>query len=339
MLEVLGLDTLTEAVYRAMLAGPGDDATALAHRLRTSEESVRRAWDTLAELSLVQLPPGAPSRSGPTETPRPISPEIAFDHLLSQMQAELARDRERISVARTTASRLLSEYAELKAPHCPVGVEYLADMAQVRVRLAALSERVRREVMTFVPDGARREENTMAAARPLDERLLCEGVAMRTVCLDSVRNDPAALAHARRLTGPGGQVRTVAALPLRLTLIDREVAVVPVNSEDSGEGAVVLTGQGPLTALCTLFELVWETAQPLDDLVRRDDEDALNRQEAAALRLLAEGHTDAGIAKRLGLSHRTARRMSTVLMQRLGARSRFEAGVRAVQRGWLPSDP
>ncbi|MFF9347879.1 helix-turn-helix domain-containing protein [Streptomyces sp. NPDC014734] len=337
MLEVLGLDTLTEAVYRAMLAGPGEDAATLALRLKTSEESVRRAWDTLAGLSLVQLPDGTPSRSVAAEPPRPVSPEIAFDHLLSQMQAELARDRERISVARTTASRLLSEYAELKAPHCPVGVEYLADVVQVRVRLAALSEQVRREVMAFAPGGAQTEEN-MRAACPLDERLLRDGVAMRTVYLDSVRNDPATLAHARRLTGLGGQVRTVATLPLRLTLIDRETAVVPVNSEDSGEGAVVLTGQGPLTALCTLFEVVWETAQPLGESARRDEEDVLNRQEAAALRLLAEGHTDAGIAKRLGLSQRTARRISTVLMERLGARSRFEAGVRAVQRGWLPSD-
>ncbi|MGW2995319.1 helix-turn-helix domain-containing protein, partial [Streptomyces sp. NPDC001193] len=56
-------------------------------------------------------------------------------------------------------------------------------------------------------------------------------------------------------------------------------------------------------------------------------------------RLLAEGHTDEGIAKRLGVSHRTARRIATVLMERLGARSRFEAGVRAVRCGWLPYEP
>ncbi|MFI8266752.1 helix-turn-helix transcriptional regulator, partial [Streptomyces sp. NPDC085665] len=32
-------------------------------------------------------------------------------------------------------------------------------------------------------------------------------------------------------------------------------------------------------------------------------------------------------------------RIATDLMGRLNARSRFEAGVRAVQQGWLPSDP
>ncbi|MDH2389207.1 helix-turn-helix transcriptional regulator [Streptomyces sp. HNM0663] len=337
MLELLGLDAFTEAVYRAMLARPRDDAAALARHLGASEESVRGAWDRLAELSLIQFPQAVPSASGSPHTPRPISPELGFDYRLAQLQAELARNRQRISAARATASRLLTEYAELQAPNCPVAVEHLPDVAQVRARLAALSETVEREVMAFAPGGAQTEANMMAA-RPLNEWLLGRGVAMRTVYLDSVRNDPATVAHARWLTELGGQVRTVATLPIRLTLIDREAAVVPVDSEDSAQGAVVLTGQGPLTALCTLFEVVWETAQPLGQTSRRGGGDELDRQEAAALRLLAEGHTDEGIAKRLGLSHRTARRIATVLMERLGARSRFEAGVRAVQRGWLPRD-
>jgi DNA-binding CsgD family transcriptional regulator len=56
-------------------------------------------------------------------------------------------------------------------------------------------------------------------------------------------------------------------------------------------------------------------------------------------RLRAEGHTDEAIAKRLGVSHRTARRIASELMERLDARSRFEAGVRALQQGWLPPRP
>ncbi|MFF7912187.1 hypothetical protein [Streptomyces sp. NPDC007914] len=43
------------------------------------------------------------------------------------------------------------------------------------------------------------------------------------------------------------------------------------------------------------------------------------------------------MAKRLGVSPRTARRIAADLMERLEARSRFEAGVHAVQDGWLPS--
>ncbi|MBB1256059.1 helix-turn-helix domain-containing protein [Streptomyces alkaliterrae] len=342
MLEPLGLDTFTEAVYRAMLCRPGEPATALAQQLGASPQEVRRAWDRLAELDLVQRPseplPGAAAHAGAADVPIPVSPEVGLEHLLAGLQTELARHRQRVAAARATASRLAVEYAELRTRESPVAVEHLADLDEVRARLATLTDEVEAEVMAFVPGGAQTAEN-MVAARPLNERLLRRGVAMRTVYLDSVRNDPATVAHARWLTEQGGHVRTVATLPVRMTLVDRRTAVLPVDSDDTGRGAVVLTGKGPLAALCGLFESVWDTAQPLGRPCRRGDDEELDRQEAAALRLLAEGHTDEGIAKRLGISHRTARRIATVLMERLGARSRFEAGVRAMQRGWLPPEP
>ncbi|MFF1368758.1 helix-turn-helix transcriptional regulator [Streptomyces virginiae] len=334
MLDVLGLDRPTEAVYRAMLSHPRDDAEELAQLLGIPEDAVREAWDRLSGLSLVQYPAGGPA--DPTAAPRAVSPEVGLEYLLARRQAELALENERIAGARAVAQQLISEYEDLRPVGAPVSVEHLADVDEVRTRLAVLTENVRNEVMVFAPGGAQTEAN-MAASRPLNERLLGRGVTMRTIYLDSVRNNPASEAHAKWLTELGGQVRTIAVLPLRMTIVDRTTAVLPVNSEDSGEGAVALTGQGTLTALCTLFETVWENARPLGRAPRREEAE-LDHQEAASLRLLAEGHTDEGIAKRLGVSHRTARRIATVLMERLGARSRFEAGVRAVQRGWLPPD-
>ena len=56
------------------------------------------------------------------------------------------------------------------------------------------------------------------------------------------------------------------------------------------------------------------------------------------LRLLAGGLTDEMIARRLGVSVRTARRAASDLLSRLGARSRFQAGARAVAREWLDAD-
>ncbi|MFJ9622286.1 helix-turn-helix domain-containing protein [Streptomyces sp. NPDC101181] len=336
MLELLGLDTHTEAVYRSMLEHPHDGVRAIARRLDLSEEAVRAAWDRLAELSLLQ-----PSATGSAQPPRAVSPELGLDYLLARRQAEFALQRQRITAARTAASQLISEYAGRRPAEGPVGVEHLDDVAQIRTRLALLTERVRQEVLVFAPGGAQTPAN-MAASRPLNEKLLGRGVTMRTIYLESVRNCAASAAHADWLTAMGGEVRTVAELPLRMTLVDRSTAVVPLDSRDSSRGAMVITaaepGTGMLTALLTLFETVWEAARPLGEKPRRED-GALDRQEAAALRLLAEGHTDEGIAKRLGVSHRTARRIATGLMDRLGARSRFEAGVRAAQRGWLPHLP
>jgi DNA-binding NarL/FixJ family response regulator len=89
-----------------------------------------------------------------------------------------------------------------------------------------------------------------------------------------------------------------------------------------------------VAALCALFEQTWLSANPVGT-DRRPDDDGLNSQERAIITLLAQGHTDEVIARKLGVSVRTSRRITAELTARLGARSRFQAGARAVERGWI----
>jgi DNA-binding NarL/FixJ family response regulator len=101
-------------------------------------------------------------------------------------------------------------------------------------------------------------------------------------------------------------------------------------------GAVALRGRGNVTALCALFDEIWADATPWGDRgVAQRREPGLTGQEIQAIRLLGEGMTDEAIAKRLGVSTRTVRRLVSNVMTVLDARSRFEAGVRAVQEGWI----
>lgn len=60
-----------------------------------------------------------------------------------------------------------------------------------------------------------------------------------------------------------------------------------------------------------------------------------NERLLSLLPLLPLGYTDAAVADELDISVRTVRRMVSGLMNRLGARSRFMAGVKAADRGWL----
>ena len=53
------------------------------------------------------------------------------------------------------------------------------------------------------------------------------------------------------------------------------------------------------------------------------------------LALLADGHKDEVVARRLGCSVRTARRHVSSLMELLDSSSRFQAGARAAQAGLL----
>ncbi|MFD7729657.1 LuxR C-terminal-related transcriptional regulator [Kitasatospora phosalacinea] len=337
MLDALGLDAEAEALYRRMLAEPDTGTAALAHALGLPEQRAHDALDRLARLALVQ--PAARTGTGY----RAVGPEAAMELLLARQQAELAAQRLRVESSRAAAAQLIAECSTLR-PAAPgtaseaaseAASERLDGPAAIRERLTELAGSAHGEVVTFASGGTHTEEDLRASRQP-NAALLARGVRIRTVYLDSVRNHRPTLDHATWLSRHGGQVRTVPELPVRMILFDRQRAVLPVDTEDARAGAVVLHGTGTVAALCALFESVWEGAAPLDDTPHRQRADTLPPQELAVLKLLARGHTDETIARRLGVSPRTARRLAATLMDRLDARSRFEAGVHAVQNGWLP---
>ncbi|MCO1578038.1 hypothetical protein M8C13_19995 [Crossiella sp. SN42] len=63
--------------------------------------------------------------------------------------------------------------------------------------------------------------------------------------------------------------------------------------------------------------------------------DGLSEVDRRVLELLASGITDEAAARVVGFSVRQLRRRVAVLMARLEAASRFEAGVAAARRGWV----
>ena len=122
--------------------------------------------------------------------------------------------------------------------------------------------------------------------------------------------------------GPAVEHRVAAALPLSLVALDDTVVLVA-----RPDRARAVTDRVAVLALRALAESEWDRARAADD--------ALAPSEDTLLRLLAEGKTDTAVAARLGVSPRTVRRHAAGLRGRLGATSRFEAGARAAQRGWI----
>jgi DNA-binding NarL/FixJ family response regulator len=130
----------------------------------------------------------------------------------------------------------------------------------------------------------------------------------------------------------GVAVRTMPQVPLNALIIDGSVAVLPA---DTSNGSVAVLRLNSVVATAReLFERVWPDAVPLSDNDLPVDTD-LTHRDREMLRLLALGATDEVAAAQLGISVRTVRRMVAQLMGRLGARSRFQAGVKAADRGWL----
>ena len=163
-----------------------------------------------------------------------------------------------------------------------------------------------------------------------DHGNLRRGVRYRILLPDQIRAQPLPALRLGRLALSGVEVRTLAAVPADLTVVDDALALLP---GERGDLAVVRLSS-VVGAVTALFRQLWAAASPLTapELTTGTGLTALERE---LLALLSAGATDESAAARLGISVRTVRRMMAGIMTRLGARSRFQAGLKAADRGLL----
>ncbi|MFJ1646432.1 LuxR C-terminal-related transcriptional regulator [Streptomyces sp. NPDC088258] len=324
MLEVLGLEPDVEAVYRLLLERPEMGVQQIAKHLGLAERSIREALDGLSDLCLL--------RQGTDETEfRTVSPEVGLGVLLNRIEVDLGSRQRQLEAARTSVVSLITRYG--RQAHAPEVVEQHFGLVAVRLRLEQLAATARTECLSFLPGGAQRTD-ALESSKPLDQMALERGVSLRTVYQDSFRNDASTRDYVSWLSTLGGETRTVPCLPMLMVIVDQEVALVPLDPDDGRRGALEIRSRGAVQALHVLFTRFWDGGNPWYEQ-DGPDSNGLSRRERELMYLLASGHTDEAIGKKLGFSLRTVRRTVSGLMVRLEARSRFEAGVLAARAGWL----
>lgn len=326
-LQFLGVSVDAGIVYQTMIKYPRVSIVELSLWLTWPEDRMNRAFSELEQLNLIKA--GWQGQ----DVPVLANPDTALHDLLEQQEAALARHQDDMARSRTLVSNMLSEYDQAQAEQSEFPNQRVLGLEAVQAFADSLAESCTSEMMSFSPGGPPRGEQE-EADRAEDLRLLDRGVRIRRLYLDSITNDTSALGYARWLAEHGGEVRTVPSLPVRMSVYDRTVAIVAIDPQRSAEGIMVLRGTGVLAALCAFFDYAWAPATELGAPSNRDDE-GLTAQDREVLRLLADGHTDAVVARKLGISVRTTRRMIAELAERLGARSRFQLGVRVGAVGWL----
>ncbi|MER5306770.1 helix-turn-helix transcriptional regulator [Streptomyces sp. NPDC002773] len=323
---------MTASVYRSKLAYPQDGVLEMAQRLGLTPDDVRHSLTLLSEMALLR-------GGGADGQGRAIDPQLALQLLQARQQAELAAQQQRMEATRAAVVGLMAEIADSSSQESSkAGVRYLDGIDAIRDQIELLSAETRFEVLTFAPD-SQMSQASIEAARPLSLRNIEQGIVMRTIYLDSIRHDSHAREYATWLESAGAHVRTRPVLPNRLTIVDRRSALVAVDATNTAAAAALVTSPGLVSVLVTLFDHMWETATPLGQAAAPCEPDFLTRQQAAVLQLMAEGRTDESIANSLGVSTRTVGRVITGLLAHLGARSRFQAGMRAVQNGYLSHSP
>lgn len=321
MLDAIGLSAGAETVYLAMLSAPQLDVPQLAAHVGLPLETVRVALDELIDMSLI-------AHSG--EGLRTVGPTLGLSSLIARAEAEVAEKQRQLAATRTAVMSLAAAHEQARDRE---QVTKWAGVDAVRGRMEELVAATTVECVSLNPNMAQTPD-AKAASRPQNERLLERGVAIRAVYQDSHRHTPALQEYAAWMAELGGEIRTAPTIPMLLVVYDRRTALLPIDPFDSSKGAQEVHAPGIVAAVYGLFNQVWSTATPTGRAPEIDD-DGLDPQLRELIRLLAAGSTDEMAARKMGLSARTIKRKSAELMERLDARSRFQAGVIAAQRGWI----
>jgi len=164
-------------------------------------------------------------------------------------------------------------------------------------------------------------------------------VEVRTMLQHSTRTQTATQSYAALALPAGVLIRTVPMIPARTLIFDGVVAMATRFVEGRSAGALVIHEPGLVAYLERGYDAEWALAQDFPALVDAEGRPVeIDQTARTVLALLADGHKDEVVARRLGCSVRTARRHISSLMELLESGSRFQAGARAAQAGLLDRD-
>src|SRR5436305_2106552 len=323
VLGAVGLAATDEAVYESLIDGAAT-AAELEHRTGLRGGELAAVLARLEEAGLVGWQAGLPLRY------TAAAPDVALEALL-------LRQEERLQRARLRAQQLAARHRTALSGQDPATlVEVVTGRVAALQRFEHVQRSARREIRAIdkppyaTPSGNR---------NPVEREMLARGVRYRVIYDPGGLSDYHDLrADLEKSTALGEEARVVPDAPTKLILADDRIGLIPLQAAPSTiESIVVVHPSALLEALGALFESLWARALPLplpgEELAT---EDRPSREEARLLALLTTGLPDVVIARQLGLSYRTYQRRLRELLSRLGAETRFQAGIRAALLGWVP---
>lgn len=304
MLEALGVCSEDEQLYRVLLARQEATNSELASATGWAKPRVARHLRSLLSLGLASRTPGRPARYSPAV------PEAAVELLALRKQAAIVQ-------ARLGASVLTEEF---RAAHHAGPFTVIRGREAIGQRLCQAQQSAQSEVLIL---------DKPPYAVLLDPRR-APGVTYRTIYDMAALADPTELATARNA---GRGCRMLREVPIKLVVADRRTGLLQTGAAAHGEQELIEIGPSSLLdALLRLFELLWAQATPVSP---EPSAGPLNAEDQQLLALAAAGLTDQAIARRLGVAQRTVERRMQRILKALDATTRFQAGLRAGQRGLL----
>ncbi|MFI9485710.1 helix-turn-helix domain-containing protein [Promicromonospora sp. NPDC052451] len=325
--DVLGLTPDETIAYSELVAMPSATVADLAAALSSYGTSLSDTHRLLRRLEDHGL---AARITGDERRFAAAPPAIALGALLARRQDEVRH-------AEVELNRLEEVYRVAAAGRGPTDViDVVRGEDAVRHRFEQLQLGARETVDAFVRPPVivtSSQENSaedQAVARGVQYRVVVERGMLETQDVTVEETVEAADA--------GEEVRFAPSVPLKLIVVDRELALMPLTSSGDVVGALLVRESTLLDALMALFEIVWEQATPLllgtsglaGDLAHQVDDD-----DARILGLMLSGLTDQAVAKQLGTSLRTVQRRVRALMDLAEVETRVQLGWHAAVHGWV----
>jgi DNA-binding CsgD family transcriptional regulator len=323
MLEVLGLDQPAESLYFTLVDNLPLSLDELVRRTGIEPDVVSGALVRLEDGGLISRLPGSPERY------TALPPGHAMEVLL------LARERD-IHRVRALTERLAERHQEARRGRDASSlIEVITGRDGVARCGQQLFNRAEKEIRGIdappyaqASDGERVNSATTIGGRSVRSRFLH---ARDTL------NVPGAMERVELDIAAGEEVRFLPEAPMKLIIADDQAALIPLLATPQVlDSCILVHPSALLDALSTLFESLWEQAQPYmpGRTAPVGADEFVNEEERRIISLLAMGLPDETIARQMGIGHRTVQRRVQALLVRLGAASRFQAGVLAASRGW-----
>jgi hypothetical protein len=264
-------------------------------------------------------------------TLNPVEPARAIDHAIMVRQQQILEQYQTLVRLRDQMQVLQQQYRS--------SLPFTGDVAELvkvvtdRDEIGALSMEM---VLAAETDVASLETEHFSrppdpkSARTLPADLVARGVRFRNIYSRAVLEQiPGSAQMLRTSIASGWDCRVHPTLPMKLIVVDRAAALLPLGPTGM-EGALVVRAPVVVAAVREYFELLWSRSVPAPG-----NRAKLPREPDEVLRLLLTGMTDAAIARHLDISERTVRRHVGALQERLGATNRVTLAVAAVRGGWL----